>query len=66
MIDILYQEKYHFTLGRYVFILINFLLIFSVKYLDKIFEKNHLVVYLSFGVFTLFCIALTAYSVKKV
>ena len=66
MADILYQEKYHFTLSRYVFILINFLLIFSVKYLDKIYEKNHLVVYLSFGIFTSLCIALTAYSIKKV
>ena len=66
MNDILYQEKYHFTIRRYVFIFINFSLIFSVKYLYKNFEKNHIVLYLSFGLFTSLCIALTAFNIKKV
>ncbi len=66
MIDIEYQEKYHFTFKRFIYILINFSLFISVNYINTIFESNILVVICSYITFTLSCIILTVYSIKNV
>ena len=66
MIDIEYQENYHFTFKRYTYILIYFSLFFSVNYTKTIFKSNILVVICSYVTFTLSCIILTVYSIKNV
>lgn len=64
--EIHYQEKYHCTMKRFLFILLNLVILIATQFIFKNKELSKSLRYSTAGIFTVLMFLMTVFSVKEV